>query len=104
MLRLIKERGLTDPQVYKRANVNRWVFSKIRGNPDYQPKKETALAFAIALELDLEGTDVFLSRAGYALSESTGDRIVKFFIIHGEFDIDKINIALYDYDQKLLPA
>ncbi len=104
LLRLIKERGLTDPQVYKRANVNRWVFSKIRGNPDYHPKKETALAFAIALELDLEDTDDFLSRAGYSLSESTGDRIVEFFILHGEFDIDKINIALYDYDQKLLPA
>ena len=104
LLRMIDERGLTDPEVYKRANVDRKVFSKIRKDPDYQPKKGTAVAFAIALQLDLDETGIFLKRAGFALSDSTADRIVEFFIRRNEFDIFTINCALYTFDQKLLPA
>ena len=84
--------------------MDRKVFSKIRKDPDYQPKKGTAVAFAIALQLDLDETGIFLKRAGFALSDSTADRIVEFFIRRNEFDIFTINCALYTFDQKLLPA
>ena len=104
LLRMIDERGLSDPEVYKRANVDRKMFSKIRKNPDYQPKKETALAFAIALHLDVFDTEDFLKKAGYAFSQSKADRIVEFFIRRNQFDIITINQALFDYDQKQLPA
>jgi len=103
LLQLIDASGKKDSQVYKRANLSRQHFSKIRNNPAYQPTKSTALALAVALELDLEQTRDLISRAGYALTNSSKfDLIVMYFIQQQNFDIMQINMTLYEFDQNLL--
>ena len=103
LFRMIDERGLTDPQVYKRANVDRKLFSKIRCNEGYIPKKRTIIALAIALQLNIDDTRDLLASAGFALTNnSRSDVIVSFCIENEIYDIFEVNALLFEFDEPIL--
>jgi O-acetyl-ADP-ribose deacetylase (regulator of RNase III) len=103
LIRKIDERNITDAECYKRANVDRRLFNKIKNNPDYKPGKQTVLAFAIALELSLDETKDLLMKAGFALSRaSRADIVVEYCIMNRIFDIVEINQVLFKLDLPLL--
>jgi hypothetical protein len=99
----IDNKGLSDPDIYKRANIDRRLFSKIRSNPDYHISKNTAIALALALELERNDFDTLLNAAGYSLSDSdTFDLIIQFFIEKGLYNLYDINLALSHFKLKPL--
>ena len=103
LMRLVKESGEKNSTIYNRANIDRRHFSKIATHEDYQPSKQTVLAFAIALKLDFERTKDLLAVAGFSLTKSNiADLIVSFFIEYKIFDVDLVNRILHKYDQPLL--
>ena len=103
LLRLIDEKGLKDSEVYKRANIDRRLFSKIRGDEDYVPSKKTAIAFCLALQLDLDEAKKLLEAAGYALSAASRfDLIIMYLIENHEYNVHFANIVLADYGEGTL--
>ena len=103
LLKLIDQTGKKDSEIYKKALLTKQHFSKIRNNPNYKPTKPTAIALALALELDLEATKDLIGRAGYALTNSSKfDLIIRYFIEQGNYNVVEINIALYEFDQPLI--
>ena len=105
LLRRIDEAGMTDAQCYKKANIDRKHFSKIRSDIHYRPKKQTAVAFAIALGMDLADTQDLLGKAGYTLTKSSQfDVIIMYCINRRLYDVDRVNEILFSYDQVTLGA
>ncbi len=103
LLRIIDEKGLKDSDVYKNANIDRRLFSKIRGDEDYVPSKKTAIAFCLALQLDIDEAKKLLATAGYTLSASSRfDLIIMYLIENCEYNIHFANIVLYDYGEGTL--
>ena len=103
LLKLIDKTGKKDSEIYKKALLTKQHFSKIRNNPNYKPTKPTAIALALALELDLEATKDLIGRAGYALTNSSKfDLIIRYFIEQGNYNVVEINLARYEVDQPLL--
>lgn len=103
LLRLIDEKGLKDSEVYKRANIDRRLFSKIRGDEDYVPSKKTAISFCLALQLEIEEAKKLLESAGYALSTASRfDLIIMYLIENEEYNIHFANIVLEDYGEGTL--
>lgn len=103
LMRWIMKKDKTNPEVYKRANMDRKLFSKILNNKDYKPSKMNAIALAIALELNLDETKDFIGRAGYALTHSSKfDIVIEWFILQGNYDVFEINEVLFAFDQPLI--
>ena len=105
LLKLNDKTGKKDSEIYKRAGLTKQHFSKIRNNPHYKPTKPTAIALALALELNLSDTRDLIGRAGYALTNSSKfDLIIRYFIEQGNYNVVEINCVLFEHDQSLLGA
>lgn len=103
LLRILREKDLTEPEVYNRIFMDRKLFNKIRNNPAYQPSKRTAIQLALGLRLNLDETRDFIGKAGFALTRSSRfDIIIEYFLLHGNYDVLEINDTLYAFGEPLL--
>ena len=102
LLEMIDERNLQDTYVYKKANIDRRHFSKMR-NKDYHPRKNTIIKFIFALELDIDEADTLLNASGYVLSTGVlRDVILMYFIENNIYDLNKVNEVLEHYKLELI--
>ena len=103
ILRLIDEKGLKDSEVYKKANIDRRLFSRLRSDIDYVPSKKTAISFCFALQLSLDDSRELLERAGYSLSTSSRfDLIIMYLLEHREYSVEFANLVLHEYGESTL--
>ena len=100
---MIKAKGLDEVEIYKKAGMSRQVFSNIRSDPQYHPKKNTIFALAVGMNLSIDETAELLDAAGYSFTcTSKTDLIVQYFMFQKEYDIDSINEALVKYQLETL--
>ena len=104
VLRLIDEKDLKDSYVYKKSNISKQTFSKIRSNVNYQPNKDTAIQICFGLELDIDNSLDLLGKAGYTLSRGIyRDLVIIYFIENKLYNIDRLNLYLEELNMKLFP-
>ena len=95
LVRLLNEKGMTNPECYKKAELDRKLFSKIMGNKNHAPHKDTATKLALALELPIKEAGEMLEKAGYALSHSSRrDLAIEYFFLNRKYDLYELNYAL----------
>lgn len=103
IFQMIKEKNLDEVEIYKKGNISRQLFSRIRSEEDYHPTKNTVLSLAIGMELNIDETSELLEKAGFAFSSaSKSDLIIQYFMYHKNYNIFAMNEVLEKYGLETL--